>query len=184
MQSTFHRRPPQFKHVGAQTDECLFKISRSLRSRSFSARRRRFSSSNADGCDFAANARDPSAANCSRHFRSRFWPISSRRAASATLSPCRVTSATASTLNSLVNARRVDMNCAPARHITRCVARTQSVGYSILSDVQISHITGPQFRGAHSLIWSRLNEDMGESRNKLGSIDGLENPLPNSSHPT
>ena len=52
----------------------FFKISRSIRSRSFSARRRRFSSStaNADGCDFAANARDPSAANCSRHLRSRF----------------------------------------------------------------------------------------------------------------
>ena len=48
--------------------------------------------------------------------------MSNRRAASAQLSPCRDTNVTASTLNSLVNARRFDMNFAPhaSQYALRC----------------------------------------------------------------
>src|SRR5262249_42220486 len=84
----------------------FFKISRSMRSRWFSARSRRSSSSTAGRCPLPGNACAPSSARACFQLRSMLSLRSRSRATSARLRPCSVMRRTASILNSRVNVRR------------------------------------------------------------------------------
>src|SRR6185437_4738638 len=84
----------------------FFKMSRSIWSRLFSARRRRSSSSRVGRLPLPGKAWLPSASKAFFHLRSRLSAMPRSRAASAKLRPCSVTSLTASILNSRVKIRR------------------------------------------------------------------------------
>src|SRR4051794_8111865 len=83
----------------------FFKISRSMRSRWFSARRRRSSSSTAGRLPLPGKAWSPSAARAVFQLLSRLSPRPSSRATSARLLPSPAIRRTASTLNSRVKLR-------------------------------------------------------------------------------
>ncbi len=92
----------------AKKAAAFFKISRSVRSRSFSARSRRFSSSGADGAVEATAGRAGTLPSSTARFHFRRPPTSipSRRATSDRLSVPRVAERTASALNFPANTRR------------------------------------------------------------------------------
>src|SRR3990172_11166963 len=115
-------RPVVFHELVSHRDSfakkavAFFKISRSIRSRSFSARNRAFSTSSAVGCRGLAGG--PFFSREIFQARNRFAWTPSLRPASDRLKPCFVTSRMASCLNSRVYVRReLLIPCAPVQRV-------------------------------------------------------------------
>ena len=142
----------------------FFRMSRSIWSRLFSARRRRSSSSRAGGLPRPGKARSPSAARACFQPRSRLSLGSRSRATSATLWPCSVTSSTAWALNSGVNVHRASPSWVSSRRAYALIWALAIRGE--VPDVSIATVK-PHTSPAALQVLERRND--GRSRSGEGS---------------